>query len=122
MTSDQIVTILIALIAACGATFITGIISRPKVKAEAQAATAGGQVAISGDAREWAKAFADRAAQADVRATRAEEKVAEVERRCDALDDKFRALVLYTQRLQREVVNLGGTPLPPPAILTEELS
>lgn len=121
MTSDQIVTVIVAVIAACGAALVTGLVTRPKLRAEAGAAEAGGQVAISGDAREWAREFALRATAADQRASQAEAKVADVERRCDELDDKFRALVIYTQRLQREVVHLGGHPIPPPVILTADL-
>lgn len=121
MTSDQIVTLIVAVVAACGAAMVTGLLTRPKVKAEAGAAEAGGQVAISGDAREWAREFALRATAADQRAQNAEAKVADVERRCDELDDKFRALVVYTQQLQGEVVRLGGHPPKPPTILTAVL-
>lgn len=121
MNSDQIITIIVAVVAACGAAMVTGLMTRPKVRAEAGAAEAGGQVAISGDAREWAREFALRATAADQRAQNAEAKVADVERRCDELDEKFRALVVYTQQLQGEVVRLGGHPAKPPAILTAVL-
>jgi hypothetical protein len=119
--------------------YITSRATRPKVNAEATAATTGGEVAISGDAREWAKTFAERADRAESKAQAAEERadaaeaaVDEVRTRCDeaiaavnkrvaARDQKINDLVAYVFTLQRQVRMAGEVPADPPASLRPPL-
>jgi hypothetical protein len=121
VTGAQILTLFLAVVAACGASLVTGLLTRPKTKAEAEGIAVTGEVAISGDARAWAKQFAERAATADARAQRAEDKAEEIERRCDDLENKFGLLVTYTRSLQGEITTLGGHPSPPPTALIPPL-
>src|SRR3954454_14885848 len=96
---------------AVGASMVTGLMARPKTKAEAGATQAGGEVAISGDAREWAKEFAERARKAEERADTADKRCDEIE----AEFTRFRTSVIHHVReLRQEITNLGGHPPPPP--------
>lgn len=114
MNSDQVIALVIALFGGAGAAIVTGLITRPKTRAEAGVAVATGQVTISGDAREWAKTFAERA-------QRAEDRVEKVEAEMYALERRFDLLLGYTQSLQREMVKVGGHPPRPPQELIPPL-
>jgi hypothetical protein len=121
MHSSDLLTILLAIIAACGATLATGLLTRPKMRAEAKGIGITGDVAMSGEARAWAKTFADQASAADKRAERAEQKATNLETRFDEIDVKFDLLVTYTRSLQAEIVRMGGHPPPPPPELIPPL-
>lgn len=122
MTGDQILTLMVAVIMAVGASLVTGLLSRPKQNADINATKAGGQVAISGDARQWAKQFADQATAASARADRAEEKADEAGRRLDEIESKMDSFATYCRTLQREIISLGGHPPPPPPELIPPLT
>lgn len=119
---DQILTVMLGIIAAVGASLVTGLVSRPKMKAEAGAAETGGQVNISGDARAWAQQFADQAAAAGLRADAAERKADAIGDRLDDVEDKMDHFANYCRTLQREIISLGGHPPPPPAELIPPLT
>lgn len=111
MNSGQVLTLIAALFAGSIASVITGILARPKTRAEAGATAAVGEVAISGDAREWARQFAEQAAAANTRAQAAED-------RCDAIEHRLDVAIAYIRQLQREVVAVGGhPPVPPPELI-----
>lgn len=107
MSSDQVITVILAVIAAVGASLVTGILARPKTIAEARATDASGQVALSGDSRAWAQQAIDRADRAEARADKADE-------RCDVIERKMALLVQYTRVLQDEITQITGKPGPPP--------
>lgn len=128
MTSEQIVTLLLAIVAASGTSIVTGLFGMPKLRAESKATQTGGEVAISGDAREWAKTFADRAEKAEdradkaeARAERAEEHAEQLDTRCDELEAKLLRLAAYTRSLQAEMTTHGWTPPEPPPDLRPPL-
>ena len=121
MSGEQLATLLLAVFAGAGASLVTGLLSRPKVTAEASAAHAGGEVSISGDAREWARTFAEkaehaeqRAEKAELRAKAAEVQLERVDARCDELDTQLVRLSRYTNMLQRAMRDNGiDVPEPP---------
>lgn len=135
MDSAQIVTIIVAVIAATGASLITALSTRPKISAEAKAANAGSQVSISADARAWAETFQKRADQADAKASAAELKAEEADERADqaeksarecqrrmnTLESRLNDAVDYMFRLQAQIRHLDGTPEPPPSSLRPPL-
>lgn len=113
--SDQLLALIIALFGGAGATAVTNWLTRPKTKADAGLAVATGEVAMSGDAREWARVFASEAKEAKERADRAEQ-------RCDDIERRFGLLVDYTRTLQREINSIDGHQVPaPPAELIPPL-
>lgn len=128
MSSDQFITLLVALFGGAAASLVTGLLGRPKLNAEARATQAGGEVSISGDAREWAKTFATRAEHAEQRADEAEEKaehaeararatIAQLERveaRCDELEANYIKLSRYTAVLLDTMKHSGMNPPEPP--------
>lgn len=114
LANPEILTVILAVIAATGASLMTGLLTRPKMSAEAKAVSAGGEVALSTDARAWAETFRQQA-------ERAEKKADEAERRCDALEQRMNAFVPYALTLQRQVRTLGGNPVEPPAALRPPL-
>lgn len=121
MSSDQIVTLLVAVMAGAGASLVTGFFGMPQMRAGAKSTKATGEVSISGDAREWAKTFADRADRSDARALAAEQDAAEVkekleecEDRCDALEARLDNWQAYAARLQRDLEAQGIAVPPPP--------
>lgn len=130
MSSEQVVAIIIAVIAAVGTSLVTGILARPRTRAEARATDASGEVSVSGDAREWARDFAVRADKAEERANVAErradaasERADLASRRCDDLERKIDLLVDYTGVLQRAITEATGRPAPrPPRALIPPLS
>lgn len=105
---------LMGLLAAVLVPLITGLLQRPKNKAEAKASQIGGDVNISTDAREWAL-------RADARAQRAEERADELSVRLDELDDKFAAAIDLIRAQNRVIVGLGGHPPPVPLSLIPPL-
>lgn len=135
MSSDQILALLVAIVGGVGASLVTGMLSRPKVKAEAGSLHATGETTISGDARAWAAQFAEqakaageraeksdaKAKAAELRAERAEEKADDVSERLDSLEVKLIAFVNYTTQLQGEIRRLNGYPPSPPAALIPPL-
>lgn len=132
MTSDQILTLLLAIVAASGTSLITGMFGRPRLRAEAGKFKSDGEVAVSGDAREWAKQFALQAQTAETRAGRAEERADAVEGlaerarlraehaedRCDELETQVLAVSAYARVLRDQMLRHGWTnvPEPPPGI------
>lgn len=126
--STQILALILAIFGGAGASLITGWLTRPKTKADAGLAIATGEVAISGDAREWAREFASRAAAAEARAGAAETRASAAEdradaadqrydaadQRCDEIERKFDLLVGYTRLLQRELGAVSDHPIQPP--------
>ena len=128
MSSELIVTILVAAFAGSVASIIRGMFGMPKLRAEARVAGATGEVSISGDAREWAKTFADRAEKAEGRAEKAEGRAEraeahadELDTRCDELEAKLVKLANYTRLLRAEMVAMNGNPPPIPADLSPPL-
>lgn len=125
--SRDVITLLLAVVAACGASLVTGHYSKPKVKAEGFQAEAAGEVALSGDARAWAQLFAERAERAEARATAAEQRAAVAEQRardaeehaedaltrCDDTDARFLKLANYTAALQTWAAGPRDAPRPP---------
>lgn len=108
---NDVVTIIAAVVTACGASLIQGMFSRPKVSAEAQAQMAAAVgtssrsgVDISADAREWARLMSERAEKAEVKADRCSQKVDELEHRLDHLED-------YNRLLIRQIVDSGHVPI-----------
>lgn len=121
-------TLLLAIVAASGTSIATGILTRPKMKADAKTAEATGEVAISGDAREWAKTFAERADKADARADEAEARAETAEHevaavkvelkdckeQCEVLATRLDNWQVYAVRLQRDLEAQGIAVPPPP--------
>lgn len=107
-------TLLAAVFAGALTSLITGWLARPKTKADAGLAVATGEVAISGDAREWAREFAARAARAEEKATAAEQRV-------DGIENKLDIAIRHIRDQQREIERLGGHPLPVPPELIPPL-
>jgi galactitol-specific phosphotransferase system IIB component len=111
---NQAATILLAIIAACGAAVVTGIFTRPKVSADARSSNINADVSLSADARAWAMTFQEQATRAEKRADAAEKRADEVEveavqareaaeacnERCDAMEIKLNLLMDYTTTLQ----------------------
>lgn len=135
MDGSQILTLILSLCAASATALITGLLARPKTRAEANATNASGEVAISGDARAWAQTFAERAQASDARAQRAEERAEKAEKHAhdadvkadetaDHLDDMESMLIAvanYATALQEEIIKMGGHPPPPPPELVPPL-
>lgn len=122
MNAD-VVTIILAVIAATGASFATAIATRPKTRAEANAADLGAAVNVSADAREWVKKFEERADKSDAkaqaaqeRADHAEDRADECERRMNAVERDFADLARYTL-IVLEHWGIDGPPPPMPASL-----
>jgi len=123
VTGQTIVTVLLAVVGGAGASIITGLFGMPQVRAGAKATEATGEVAISGDAREWAKTFADRAERAEARADKADERADAVEQeledckqRCEAVETRLDNWMAYARRLQvaLERQNIAVPPPPEP--------
>ena len=128
MSSELIVTILVAAFAGSVASIIRGMFGMPKLIADKKASATSGEVAISGDAREWAKTFADRAEKAEARAEKAESRAERAEQhaddldaRCDEAEAKMLKLVNYARLLRAEMVAMGGHPPDVPADLSPPL-
>lgn len=121
MHSPEILTVIVAVIAATGASLVTGLLQRPKMNAEATAARSGGEVSLSADARAWADTFRQQANEASERARSAEVKAQEAEERCDAMDRKIDAFLDYTLTLQSQLRAADLTPAPPPPLLRPPL-
>lgn len=121
--SSQLLTLLVAVFGGAVAALITGLLTRPKTQADAEASRAAADVAVSGDSRAWAQFWADAAKAADEKATafqqraddaeaRAEEAeehaaaaqraAARAHRRCDALEE-------HCRQLGQQITVLGGT-------------
>lgn len=128
MGNPEILTVILAVIAATGASLATGLLTRPKMSAEAKAATAGGEVALSTDARAWAETFRQETAKAvikaqaaEVRADQAEEEARALAVRVSELERRMNAVVAYVFTLQGQVRQAGQTPVEPPADLRPPL-
>ena len=119
--SSAIIAVAVAILSAIG-TLVNALLSRPKMSAEAKAADTGGEVAISGDAREWVREFRQDARLANEQATAAAERAKAAEERIDELEDKMDLLVDYARTLQVAIVDLGGHPPNPPEDLIPPLS
>lgn len=108
--SEVVVTGILALFGGAGASLIAGWLAKPKTKAEAQQLQAAGEVALSGEAREWARQFAGRTSHAEERAERAEGRVDELEA---ALIECYG----YVRQLRDHYRERGETPPPLPVRL-----
>lgn len=120
MSGQTIITVLLAVVAGSGASIITGLFTMPQVKAGAKTTRAEGEVAISGDAREWAKTFAEQAAKADKRADEAEDELEVVKRelrdckiQCEELSTRLDNWQAYAVRMQ-VTLKAQGIAVPPP--------
>lgn len=128
---SPILTLVLALIGAVGASVATGLLTRPQMKANAGAQKATGEVALSSDARAWAETFRKEAADAKAEAaaakaeaTAARAEAADCEERMDALDDRFHSLLALTRdalRLLRALDEHTLSRLQIPADLADEL-
>ena len=99
MSSEVIASIITALITAVGATLVTGVLGRPKMKAEATEILANTAVGLSKNAAEAAATAELRAERAHARAEAAEETARVVNDRCDALQETINQLVRYVDIL-----------------------
>ena len=115
MSGGEILTAVLTVVGGIVASIIAAFNIRPKVKAEASAATTGGDVAVSTDAREWVREFRADAQEARQRATSAEKRAEEAEDRIDALERRFDALIksLMEHRSALSVFTPDLPPLPP---------
>lgn len=121
LDSDQIVTLLAAIVVACGASIVTGLFGMPRLRSENKSSQTNDSVAISGDARAWAQQFAERASAADIRAAKAEARAARAEEhadrldmRCDELEELQLKTAAYARVLRAAMVHHGWTDVPEP--------
>lgn len=128
MNDTTTLAVVLSVIASVAVAIIAGLFNRPQVDAKARADKAGGEVALSGDAREWviefrqqAKDATDKAESAELRADAAEERAVETERRVKVVEDKFEALIMYCLTLQRQLRTAQIQPADPPASLRPPL-
>src|SRR4051794_9797064 len=131
--NTELIVALVGVVGSIAVSFVTSRATRPKMNAEATAATTGSEVAKSADAREWVKEFRDqakaaseRADAAEARADAAEAAVDELRQRCDdaieavnqrvnARDQKINDLISYVFTMQRQIRMTGEIPAEPPA-------
>ena len=105
-----------------GGALWVALINRPKMSAEASAATAAGETTVSADARAWAEFHSRETQEAKAEAKVARERATAAEDRLDSLEDKFDLIVGYVGNLKDQIVALGGDPMPPPRDLIPPLS
>ncbi len=129
--SAQVFTILLAVIAAVGASLVTGILARPKTKADADAVRTSAQVAVSADSREWVLLWMGRATAAEEKAEHAEKAADTAQAEATEAKERARAAEQHVTLLTAEVVALrdycrglmtvmesaGMTVPPPPEVL-----
>lgn len=111
---NQILGLVLAIIAGCGSSIVVGLATRPKTRAEAGQVKASGEVLISADARAWAERFAQETTAAKLEA-------ADCRRRLDELEVRFDAAIEVIRDQTREIVGLGGHPKPYPRELIPPL-
>lgn len=112
MDSGNITAILVAVFAGALASLATGYFSRPKTKAEAKKENATADVTMSGDAREWAQFWAQKAQEAEKRADDADARAEAAEIISRRTVANMEMMVDYTLSLEHQVVKDGHI-LPP---------
>lgn len=118
MTLSQIViTCLVGIFGGAGGSLISGLLSKPKTRAEADQLQTAASVSVSAEAREWARDFATRAERAEQRAEHAEARADLAEERVDELEGNLIECYGYVRQLREQVRQLGKQPPPLPARL-----
>lgn len=126
--SELVVTGILAIFGGAGASLVAGLLAKPKTKAEARQLQKAGEVAVSAEAREWARDFArrtehaeQRAVAADQRAEAAEHRAETAEQRaevrCDELESSLIECYGYVRLLREQIRHLGEQPPPLPVRL-----
>lgn len=106
---NDLLTLIAAIIAATGASFVTGILTRPKTRADATASRANAEVTMSSEAREWTRMWVDAA-------TRAQLKADHAELRCDILEEHVALMITHIREQDALIRALQGKPLPFPEL------
>lgn len=122
MDANAIVAALLAgSLSGVAAALITGVLARPKTRAEADNLNAAASVSVSSDARAWTRIFMERADSAEHRADDAEHKAEEAEHRAQAAEiraDEVESGLIecygYVRKLHDRLRQLGDTPPPLP--------
>ena len=109
---DNATGLLIAVFGGAASSLAAGYFARPKTKGEAAAANATADVTMSGDAREWANFWAQKAQEAESKNAACEEKADAAEKRTEQVEKDRNDLVDYIRVLEAEMERTD-TRLPP---------